>query len=476
MVSRISAVSPLREDLGHAGFFVPQRRHHLGQVGVRGDLVRLLLRHAVVLHVLADEVHADAGAVLLAGRGVGPQDVVVVLDVPLPVHAVQQPEHGHHLLDAVHADEHGQVIVELVRLLVADVEEEELLRLHGHRHGDLRGEAGHALVLEDLGVHAPEGGIIQHGDEAKRVPRRGDVHLAPGLVRLRLDGPVPQRAVLLLRVALGEVEPLDEVAVVPLPGNGELALEAVAGHPVGEVLGAEEVADADGPHHLARREHAHLGVGVGEAAVPEQGVPVKAARDHRHLQLRRVQLLLDRLQRLRGGAGGVQVVLEVVRVPGNEVVVMGGGEIDELLLPRLAEQVAHLDRGDAVHDGAAERVAHGVGHAPERHGKLCGSSSMIVSPSVSREARRPRRCSNQESTRRERKRFAALHAAKPEGQHELPLPDDHRGGQGRDPDQIHVVDALRGEQPAATHAPMTTIVRDRVAIRLRSAACLNRLW
>ena len=319
----------------------------------------------------------------LPGGGVGAQDVIVELRVSLPVHAVQEPEHGHHLLYPVHADEHGKVIVELPGLLVAHVNEEHLLRVHGHGHRDLGGQVRHALVLQDLGVHPPEAGVVEHRDEPQGVARGRNVHLPARLVRLRLDAPVPYRPVLFLDVALGEIQTLDEVGVVPLPGHGELALESVARHPVGEVLGAEEVPDADGAHDLAGRQEADLGIGVGETAVPEQRVAVQAAGRHGELQLGGFQLVLDGAEGLGGGARGVQVVFGVLGVPGHQVVVVGRCIVDELLFLGLYEQLADLHRGNAVHDGGAEGVAHGIGHAPERHRQLA-VLHRLVSPSLFR--------------------------------------------------------------------------------------------
>ena len=70
-----------------------------------------------------------------------------------------------------------------------------------------------------------------------------------------------------------------------------------------------------------------------------------------------------------------------MRVPGNQVVIVRGGEIDQLLLPRLAQDVGDFHRGDPVHDGSPEWVSHGIGHAPEGHRKLA-VLHRVVSPSV----------------------------------------------------------------------------------------------
>ncbi len=160
--------------------------------------------------------------------------------------------------------------------------------------------------------------------------------------------------------------------------DGELALEAVARDPVGEVFGAEEVPDAEGAHDLLGGEGADLGIGVGEAAVAEDGIAVEAAGDHLHLEADLVHLLLDRVDGLVAGAVRILVVHRIHGIPFDDVVVVGRGEIDEALLLGVAEDVRGFDGIDGIHDGAAEGIAAGALDAPERHGKLSlhGKSSL----------------------------------------------------------------------------------------------------
>jgi hypothetical protein len=175
---------------------------------------------------------------------------------------------------------------------------------------------------------------------------------------------------LLLGVAGGEVEAVLDVLVGLGPVDGELGLEAVARYPVGEVLGAEEVADAEGAHDLLRGQGADLRVGIGEAAVAEDLVAVEAAGDHLHLEADLVHLLLEGAQRLGAIAVRVLIVGRVHRVPGDYVVVVGRGVVDEALGLGVAEDIASLERRDGIHDAAAEGIAAGALNAPERHGKL----------------------------------------------------------------------------------------------------------
>ena len=121
-------------------------------------------------------------------RAVGPQHVAVVLDDALPADVHQRPEHEHRLLEALGTDERREVVVELRLDLGAEVQELQLADAAEIAHGHAGVHQRHALMLEQFGVHAPEGGLLEPAhDEAHRVPARRQEHLAAGLIGLWLD-------------------------------------------------------------------------------------------------------------------------------------------------------------------------------------------------------------------------------------------------------------------------------------------------
>ena len=205
--------------------------------------------------------------------------MAVELHDALPVAVGEGAEHPHRLLEALGADERREVVVELALDLRAEVEELELL--HAAEVGDGHDgiEQRHALVLQQLGVHAPELGLPEaRHDEADGVAGGGQEHLRAGLVGLGLDG--GSLVVLqprLLDVVRDVVQPGGEPVVDLGEVAGGVALEAVAGDPVDVVLRAEERADAERALHLLRGERADLRVGIGEAAGAEDRVAVQRA-------------------------------------------------------------------------------------------------------------------------------------------------------------------------------------------------------
>ena len=163
------------------------------------------------------------------------------------------------------------------------------------------------------------------------------------------------------------VQAVGEPVVDFVPLHSQRHLEAVTGDPVDVVLRVEEVADAQRAFHLQPGEAAQLRVGIAQPAVAEELVAVQAAYRGVHRDARRIEDRLDFAQRPAGFAGGIEVVLRVVRVPRHKVVVVeaGGFEIAFFGSPR--DQPGDFDRTDPVEHRPAERVRHRVADAPEGH-------------------------------------------------------------------------------------------------------------
>ena len=230
-------------------------------------------------------------------------------------------------------------------------------------------QQGHALVLEQFGVDAPEIRLFELAvDETDGVAAGGEEHLAAGLVRLRFDrGALVVRQALRFDVVGHMVEAVGQPGVdfAPLRDGGDF--ETVAGDPVGVVVGAEVRADAEGAFDLLRGELAEFGIRIAEAAVAEDLVAVEAAGHRVELDAGAVEDGFDLTEDLAGFAVRIQIVVRIRGIPRHEVVVVRAGGFDEAFAGSPGEDFCDFDRADLVKDGASERVGQRVANAPEGH-------------------------------------------------------------------------------------------------------------
>lgn len=309
-----------------------------------------------------DEFQSAVAHIIHAG--VGREHVVVEFHDSSPIELAKGAEHLHVFQKTFRAGQRREIVVELARDLVAVVEEGELLHVDEEAYAGDRVQERHLLVLEKLRVDAPEGWVVQAVGKGGSVAGGREVHVAPGFVGLGFD-----RAADIVIEPLFDDVPGDAVEALCDPlvgflGNAGGDLESVAGHPVGEVASAEQLADAESSLDLLPGQLADLGIGVCQAAVAKQGVSVEVAGNHVEAHEVRVQIHLDLPQLFRGRGGDF---LGIGGVPEHEVVIVCGGQFDQSLVGRSADDVADPDGGDARENGAAEWIADGIGHAPEGH-------------------------------------------------------------------------------------------------------------
>ena len=284
--------------------------------------------------------------------------MAVEFDDALPADVLERLEHEDGLLESLGAYERREVVVELRFDLRAEVEELELLEAAEVRDGHAGVHQCHALVLEQLGVHAPEIRTLEAAeDEADGVAAGGQEHLAARLVRLGFDGGADVvRQLLGFDVVRDVVQAFGQpvVDLAPLRHGGDL--EAVAGDPVDVVLRPEELADAQRALHLAGGQFADLGVGVAETAVAEHRMPVEAACGRVHAHAGGVEDLLDFTKLVVDGAFRIEIVFEMLGIPRDEVVVVKRGQLDKAGLAGFGDELRDFEGVEAVHDGAAKGI------------------------------------------------------------------------------------------------------------------------
>ncbi|MPN32173.1 hypothetical protein SDC9_179649 [bioreactor metagenome] len=129
----------------------------------------------------------------------------------------------------------------------------------------------------------------------------------------------------------------------------------------------EELPDAEGPFHLFRGKRTYGGIGIAETAVAEHRMSVKTADRSVDRDTCLVQNFLEDTEFSVSGTFRIKIILGLIRIPRNKVVVVITGRFDQSFLPCGSNDLRNFGRIEFFHDGPAERIAQGIGDAPEGH-------------------------------------------------------------------------------------------------------------
>ena len=158
--------------------------------------------------------------------------------------------------------------------------------------------------------------------KARAWPDGGQEHVAPRLVRLRLDGD-DERVAALADVGAAQVDGLGVAVEGGAHVLGRLGLHALAPAPHDVDLGAQLGPEVDGVERLGHRVAAHVRVVGDERALLEDGLAEEVGRRHRHLHAGLVEGLAEALQDglplAVAGAEGHEVVVVEVDAVGAEL-------------------------------------------------------------------------------------------------------------------------------------------------------------
>ena len=309
--------------------------------------LRLLLQDQVTPHTPLRKVLDALGIFGAVGMGIE-MTRAVVADL------LQQFHEEKRRLDVVRSK--PEILVVAARILIVEVNMEELAGIPRLRHGMREVQPGHVLVGH-FGIHAHHVGAIQRADESQHGAHRGKVDVAARLVGFRLQRKA-QVIPLIHRIFAQEIQRL------PHPGQGVhgvlrgVGFGPFAASPENIRRGPALHAKVHGAHRLVDGVRPDRRIVGGKSPVPESRVREQVRSSHRHLQAPLVESLFEGAHDLVPFLGR--------RVDGHQVVVM---EIDSVGA-HIGQQVNDFDGRERGADRFSERVPAHVSDGPETEREL----------------------------------------------------------------------------------------------------------